>query len=852
MRGCFSRSPRSWSPRSAGRRIARRSGRGRPGAASRVHAAGAVDLPSPGEDRRPLGTCAAPTTHRDPSRGSHDRTRRAVRAVPERPRRRGDPVEPPGGSPSRGMAPLDGSHSLFWTFRNAGKLGVVLDLDGPADRERLHELLAHSDVVIDSAEPGTRGGSGLDAADLAERHPHLIVTSITAYGRTGPYAGRDVPDAVIEATGGMAFKAGTDEGGPILPPGLIGDDTASLTGAWAVLCALWQKEDTGAGQVIDLSVNEALAQITDWSLSNWSRAAGAGTPSSEKRAGPGPVYTIIPCADGYVRLVVLSPRQWHAIRAWLGEPDYLQDPDLDNFVGRLMISDAVLNPLYGELWAEMTMLDVCEEAQRRGIVCTPILKPAEVLTNPHLASRGTFDDVVLDDGRTMKLPSGWFEIDGERVGPTGPPPAVGEHTERVFADLGPARPAPEAPLDTAPPLAGLRVMDFGHGGVGVETGRMFGEYGADVIKIESRTYPDFIRVVLGGEMSPSFASSSRSKRSLGINAKTERGLALLRQMAHHSHVVIENNSTGTMIEMGLGYEVMKGENPDIVMMSSQLMGSRGTWSSWLGYGPNTQVTGGMTHLWSYEDDPEPAGSQSIFPDHFAGRSGAVGALAGLLGNRRLGDGGMHVAVCQVEQVVGVMGDLLAKESLVPGSVVPRGNHSDHGTPWGLFPTAGDDQWVAICVRSDAEWEALVGVMGSPAWADPSMGTADRRAAENDIEAKIAEWTAGLTSAEVTEACLAAGVPAGPMLTGATMSTDPHLEARGYLVRLDQPPIGGMIFEGGAFRATAMVGPNIFPAPGLGQHTRDIARDLFGLSADETEGLVAEGVLETDPPPTPAN
>jgi crotonobetainyl-CoA:carnitine CoA-transferase CaiB-like acyl-CoA transferase len=756
-------------------------------------------------------------------------------------------VEDLAGSPSRSMAPRDGDHSLFWTLRNAGKLGVALDLDDASGRERLHELLAHSDVVLTSAEPGGVDGAGLAVAGLADRHPHLVVCSITAYGLTGPYAGRNVPDAVIEATGGMAFKAGTHEGGPILPPGLIGDDTASLIGAWSVLCALWQKEDTGAGQLIDVSVNESLAQITDWSLSNWSRSADAGTPALELRAGPGPVYTIIPCADGYVRLVVLSTRQWHAIREWLGEPDYLQDPELDGFLGRMMIADAVLNPLYCELWAEMTMLDVCEEAQRRGIVCTPILKPAEVLVNPHLESRGTFDDVVLDDGRTMKLPSGWFEIDGERVGPTGPPPVVGQHTEEVFANLGEAREAPAAPLAKAPPLAGLRVMDFGHGGVGVETGHIFGEYGADVVKIESRTYPDFIRVVLGGEMSPSFASSSRSKRSLGVNAKTDRGVELLRQMARDSHVVIENNSTGTMDNMGLGYGAMKAENPEIVMMSSQLMGSRGKWADWLGYGPNTQVTGGMTHLWSYENDPEPAGSQSIFPDHFAGRVGAVGALAGVLGNRRNGGGGMHLEVCQVEQVVGVMGDLLAKESLVPGSIVPRGNHSDHGTPWGLFPTDGNDQWVAICVRSDEEWVALVEVMGSPDWADAAMSEPARRVAENDIEARIAEWTATLTSGAITDACLAAGVPAGPMLTGATQSVDPHLEARGYLVKLDQPPIGGMIFEGAAFHASAMIGPDIFPAPGLGEHAREIAAERFGLPAEEIEELIVSGVLETDPP-----
>ena len=256
-------------------------------------------------------------------------------------------------------------------------------------------------------------------------------------------------------------------------------------------------------------------------------------------------------------------------------------------------------------------------------------------------------------------------------------------------------------------------MDFGHGGVGVETGRMLAEYGADVVKIESRAYPDFIRIILGGEMSPSFASSSRSKRCLGLNATTDKGVDLLKRMARTADIAIENNSTGKMDQMGIGYGALSAENPGLVMMSSQLMGSRGPWAAWSGYGPNTQVTGGLTHLWNYDDWDRPAGSQSIFPDHFAGRAGAVGALAAVLGRRRQGGAGAHVEVCQVEQVVNVVGDLLAKEALEPGSVQPMGNRSERGAPWGLYPAAGDDKWVAICCRTDEEWKPWSSSPGSP-------------------------------------------------------------------------------------------------------------------------------------------
>ncbi len=801
-------------------------------------------------------------------------------------------VEPPGGSPSRRMHPRVGDHSLFFTFRNAGKLGVVLDLDQPADRERLHDLLARSDVLIDSAEPGARRAGdpdgGLDADELGARHPHLVVCSITNYGRSGPYAGRDVPNAVIDATSGMAFKAGLAEREPLLPPGNIADDTASMHAAFAVLCALWQRHDTAAGQVIDLSVNEAAAQVTDWSLPNWSRSADAGMPSGDSRIGAGPVYTILPCKDGYVRLVIIAVRHWHAMRAWLGEPDYLQDPELDTFLGRMMIADAVLNPLYAEHFAELTMLEVAEECQRRGIVCTPVLKPDDVLVNPHFEARGSFDDVSLPNGATMKLASGFFEIDGERVGPSGPPPGIGEHqvllddlaagradpaagrsggagaraSEAGSADAAQAAAATAAGQGSglparARPLAGIKVMDFGHGGVGVEAGRMFADYGADVVKIESRSYFDFIRTVLGGEMSPSFASSSRSKRSLGVDAKTPEGTALLKTMARSADVVIENNSTGIMDSLGIGYGDLSAENPDLVMMSSQLMGSRGPWADWSGYGPNTQVTGGMTHLWNYEDADAPAGSMSIFPDHFAGRTGAVAALAGLLAKRRSAGSdaasgaasaasGMHIEICQVEQVVNVMADLLAKESLEPRSVRPRGNHHDRGVPWGLFAVSGDDDWIAVCIRSDAEWQALARLIGRDDLADDAaLATLEgRRAREAELDAALAAWTSARTASEATEACLAAGVPAGPMLNAEGMTKDPHLAARGFLHARYQPPIGNMTFEGPAFAATAMLDPETRPAPGLGEHTREVAAEL-GLDDARIDELIAAGVLEID-------
>ena len=393
-----------------------------------------------------------------------------------------------------------------------------------------------------------------------------------------------------------------------------------------------------------------------------------------------------------------------------------------------MIAATVINPLLEEHFAQFGMDEAAAEAQRRGIVCTPALPPARVLANEHLQSRGTFAPLAVGGGVTAPVFTGFFEIDGTRAGPRTPPPSVGEHTDAVFGALGDARPAPASTPSPGPPLAGVRVMDFGIGAVGVEVGRRLAEYGAEVIKIESRAYPDFMRTVTGGEFSPSFVSSSRSKLGFGANAQTPEGNELLLRLAARSDVVIENNSTGTMDELGLGFADLIAVNPNIVMVSSQLMGSHGTWADWRGYGPTGQGPGGLLHLWNYADRADPAGSASIYPDHFAGCLGAVAALAALVGRARGAVAGTHAEVAQVEAVAGSLADLLAADALAPGSVVPAGNRSEQGAPWGLYPCTGEEQWVAITCRDDSDWDRLRRVMGEPDWAADDAFATDKRKA----------------------------------------------------------------------------------------------------------------------------
>jgi crotonobetainyl-CoA:carnitine CoA-transferase CaiB-like acyl-CoA transferase len=753
-------------------------------------------------------------------------------------------VESPEGSPARGLAPIRKGVSLSFAVRNAGKLGVALDLDDAADVERFGELLRHADVLVTST-PSL--GEGLSVEAIAAAHPHLVVAAATTYGLTGPWSGRVATDQVLSATAGMTFKAGTSDREPLPAPGQFCNDVASSVVAWAILCALWQREETGAGQLLDISVNECLAQTADWSLPNYSVRRAMGFEGTDVRNGSGPVYPIFKCRDGYVRLIVLSPSQWRAMRAWLGEPEYLQDEEYDGFPGRFAIAEAILNPLYEELFADMSVEQVSEEAQERGIVCTPVLDPPRVLTNEHFASRGTFMDLEVAPGVVARASSGYFEFDGERAGPTSPAPTVGQHTEQVFSSLGEARVGAPLP-DPALPLAGLRVMDFGQGAVGVEAGRLFAEYGADVMKVESRSHYDFIRVITGIEMGPSFASSSRSKRGLGVNARTPEGRDLLRELAKVSDVVIENGSTGVMDELGIGYADLSAANPGIAMAASQLMGSRGLWAQWRGYGPSTQAPGGLSYLWSYENEEEPAGTASIFPDHFVGRLSAVGALATLIGRRRGTVVGGFVEIAQCEAVTGVLSDLLAAESLEPGSVKARGVHTERGTPGGMYRCTGEENWVAITCRDDADWAALAGVIGRPEMADdPRFVTVEaRRAAVAELDELIGAWTADLDRFQVADRCQAAGVPAGAMLTSRDLMDNEHLVARGFPVPVEQPAVGTIMLEGPAFFGPAIAPPVEEPAPWLGEHTEEICTSLLGLDPAEVQRLIEAGVLEITP------
>jgi len=725
-------------------------------------------------------------------------------------------------------------NDLGHLHRNAGKTLLPLDLADPAALAAVDGLLAGADLVFVSAESETMA-PGLGPRAVFLRHPHLVVVSITPWGLTGPAAGWHATELVAQAAGGVVYRSGVAELPPVAAPGRFSEDAGAAHAALAGVLGVWHVRHRGSGQVIDVSAVLAVAQCTEMALPLWSLLH-----MDQVRQGAG-LYPLFECSDGLARLVLpMSPGEWRALIVWLGSPAEWTGPEWEQPMlgpderGKIL---AVLP----ERFAAGTRDELAASGDAAGVRITPVLTPEEVLTNEHAVARGTFATVETDRG-TAALHAGVHSVNGGRRAPS---PA------RVLAEPPPwpARVGTEHAADGTLPLAGLRVLEVGTGVAAPEGARWLASWGADVIKLETAARPDFQRRVMGGDMNPAFATVARDKRVLAADLSTEAGRALLDRLLPHVDVLVENNATGVIDKLGLGWEHVHELHPSLVMVGTQLYGNRGPWADRKGYGPSARAVGGLTWLWAHGPDA-PRGVMTIHPDHLAGRLVALGALAGLLARERTGEG-CRVDLAQCETVSMLLGDILAGEQAAPGSALPRGNTSDQHAPWGLYRAAddeGSESWLALTVADDDAWEALVSLapasLDRAEWRDEEARLGDRDA----IDAVLDEWIRACDAATLEVQLQQAGIAASRALHPRLHASHPHFLDRGFVVEVDQPGAGPLLFEGPCFDAPALGVPRDGPAPLPGEHTVAILRDVLGLDDAAIADLVATGAI--DPPPAP--
>jgi benzylsuccinate CoA-transferase BbsF subunit len=396
------------------------------------------------------------------------------------------------------------------------------------------------------------------------------------------------------------------------------------------------------------------------------------------------------------------------------------------------------------------------------------------------------------------------------------------------------------------PLENVKVLSFGTGGVVPDAGKIFGELGANVIKIESKDNLDFMRTI-GPDINniAGFNEANRSKKSFGVNLKTEKGKQLVSKLIKWTDILLENFRGGVMKSLGFDYENARKLNPKIIYVSSQGFGGGGPYSDFQAYGPMLSSASGMLSMWAQPDDPYPVGSNSPLPDHMASKHVVIAALAALDYRRRTGKG-QYIDMAQTEVAVSLMGEHYLDYTYNRRIGKPMGNRSTYAAPHGCYPCKGADEWCAITVFTDEEWHNFCSAMGNPEWTEnPKFANLQNRLKNvAELDAHIQEWTSTLDAYVVMETLQAAGVAAGVVQRAPDTLADPQLRWLGSIVELDHPVAGTRLYPGVPFRMSGSSPMTSTPPPLLGQHTEEICREVLKMSDEEIQQLVKEDILHT--------
>jgi benzylsuccinate CoA-transferase BbsF subunit len=399
-------------------------------------------------------------------------------------------------------------------------------------------------------------------------------------------------------------------------------------------------------------------------------------------------------------------------------------------------------------------------------------------------------------------------------------------------------------------LSGTRVVDFGWAWAGAICGQILGDFGAEVIKVESRSRLDPMRQgrpIVGDkpdpEQNPISSNINRNKLSFAINLKKQGAIDLVHRLIGLSDIVVENMSVGVLDRLGLGYEDLKKVRPDVIMVSLPAAGRTGPLSRIRAYGPTITGLSGVDSLVGYENEI-PTGFQQPMADPNVGLHALLAVLAALRHRRRTGEG-QYIESSQLQALLPLLGGPIAEYTMtgrVPG---PQDNRRPGFGPYGTYACAGRDQWVSIAVATNGEWRSLCEAVGhpelvaDPRFADPYLRYQNR----TELDGLLTEWTSTRNREEVAELLQASGVAAAPCLGVEGRFFNEHFRSREAYVPVTHPILGSEFIYGTPWKFSQTPGQVHRRVPLLGEHNDYVTRDLLGLSADQVTQLEASGVLE---------
>jgi len=389
-------------------------------------------------------------------------------------------------------------------------------------------------------------------------------------------------------------------------------------------------------------------------------------------------------------------------------------------------------------------------------------------------------------------------------------------------------------------LSGLRILDFTWMLAGPYATRIFADFGAEVIKVQSKKAARGVE----SNLAPYFNTWNRNKRSISLDLSHPEAREIVLKLTAKCDVVIENFSPRVMPNWGLDYKKLKERKPDLIMLSMSAMGQGGPWKDYVAFAPTLHSLSGLTHLTSFEKGA-PSGPGYAYADIVAGLYAAFAVLAALEYRDRTG-WGQYIDLSEYEAICTLMGPSLLDSSVNDREIQPQGNSPDHiaASPYGCYKCSGEDRWCAMAVSKEEEWRSLCRVMNYPDWMkDERFATAARRKENRkDLDELLTQWTIQHTAEEAVGLLQGAGISAGVVQNAQDLSRDPQLKARNFFVQLEHPILGKTISDRSPIRFEEDLTVGWEAAPQLGEDNRYVFLELLGLTESELSSYTEKGII----------
>ncbi|MFV0260249.1 MAG: CoA transferase [Acidimicrobiales bacterium] len=732
-------------------------------------------------------------------------------------------LEPPGGHPLRSCPPfLDDEpgpdRSAVAAYHLAGKRSVGSAAPAAARWLAGADLVVTDGSIESLVEPIRAAGTG-----------GATVVDVSAWGRSGPFAGDPEGDLLTLAASGFLSVASTVSNDPDpMPIRVPGELSQVLAGCCAALTgtAAWLD---GRPATIDIAALEVMAGSL---ATAYSTVVYTGdVPAHDGVRGVWP-WGIFRCRDGgEVLIQITDDAQWRGFVGLLGDPEWGHLDLFATTAGRIEQADAVAS-LVTPAMAEVDSTWFLDAARRIGVAASLVNDAEDVMGWEQLAERAYLRPLTLPGaGRPLIAPSAPYRFD--QVRPTAP---------RVLASVGVDDDTPSwpegarrhrSPTESGPgpngatrgPLDTIRVVDLTRVWAGPYAAMHLAHLGAEVIKVEHAERPDVTRVLgpfaddePGLDRSGYFNQYNQGKVSVALDLTDPAGRAELAELIRRSDLVIENMRAGALERLGFDDDTLQQLNPRLVTVSLSGFGATGPERDRPAYGSIIDALSGLNALVG-RPGGGPTELPMSLPDPGSGLPCALAAVAGLAEVRRTGQG-VRVDVAMIEAWIAAVPTGVLTLSATGRTAEPVGNRDTTRVPHGVFRCAGDYEWVAVSVTDDDRFAALATALdrpdltGLPRFATP----ADRRRHEDELEAIIERWTAERTLAEAEAVLVAHGVPARAVRRVDAVAACPHLTARRFAPALPHPVVGARPLPGVPWRAPTWPATPGSAAPVLGADT----------------------------------